>query len=272
MGSQSSHPSAIPELEEIMQETGFSQASVVRLYDRFQALDKEQKGYLSKYDLQGIGELAVNPLGDRIINAFFKEGEELTDFRFFIRVLARFRPMEEGKSKETSCPEPMNSRQSKLQFAFQLYDQDSDGKISRDEMLQVMSVRERAKAWGVCKERGEGAWGEHVHEAGERVCKVAVRGWHCPRLHPRAPRDAPLLQWQPQGWVGQGAGPSLSPPLQVLRLMVGIQVTEEQLVCIAERTIQEADQDGDGAISFEEFAKSVEKLNVEQQMSLRLLK
>uniref|UniRef100_A0A8C0IPS1 EF-hand domain-containing protein n=1 Tax=Chelonoidis abingdonii TaxID=106734 RepID=A0A8C0IPS1_CHEAB len=42
--------------------------------------------------------------------------------------------------------------------------------------------------------------------------------------------------------------------LQVLRLMVGIQVTDEQLACIAERTIQEADQDGDGAISFEEFA------------------
>ncbi|CAM5172695.1 unnamed protein product [Eretmochelys imbricata] len=194
MGCQSSHPSAIPELEEIMEETGFSQASVVRLYDRFQALDKEQKGYLSKYDLQGIGELAVNPLGDRIINAFFKKGEELTDFRSFIRVLARFRPMEEGKSKETGRPEPMNSRQSKLQFAFQLYDQDSDGKISRDEMLQV------------------------------------------------------------------------------LRLMVGIQVTDEQLACIAERTIQEADQDGDGAISFEEFAMSVEKLNIEQKMSLRLLK
>lgn len=177
-----------------MQETGFSQASVIRLYDRFQALDKDQKGYLSKYDLQGIGELAVNPLGDRIINAFFKEGEELTDFRSFIRVLACFRPMEEGKSKEIDRPEPMNSRQSKLQFAFQLYDQDSDGKISRDEMLQV------------------------------------------------------------------------------LRLMVGIQVTDEQLACIAERTIQEADQDGDGAISFEEFATSVEKLNIEQKMSLRLLK
>ncbi|XP_026514615.1 calcineurin B homologous protein 2 [Terrapene carolina triunguis] len=194
MGCQNSHPSAIPELEEIMQETGFSQASVVRLYDRFQALDKQQKGYLSKYDLQGIGELAVNPLGDRIINAFFKEGEELTDFRSFIRVLAHFRPVEEEKSKETGRPEPMNSRLRKLQFAFQLYDQDSDGKISRDEMLQV------------------------------------------------------------------------------LRLMVGIQVTEEQLACIAERTIQEADQDGDGAISFEEFATSVEKLNIEQRMSLRLLK
>ncbi|XP_044843861.1 calcineurin B homologous protein 2-like [Mauremys mutica] len=195
MGCQSSHPSAIPELDEIMLETGFSQANVVRLYDRFQALDKEQKGYLSKYDLQGIGELAVNPLGDRIINAFFKEGEELTDFRSFIRVLAHFRPLEKGKSNETGRPElTPNSRLRKLQFAFQLYDQDSDGKISRDEMLQV------------------------------------------------------------------------------LRLMVGIQVTDEQLACIAERTIQEADQDGDGAISFEEFATSVEKLNIEQRMSLRLLK
>uniref|UniRef100_A0A8C4VYS5 Calcineurin like EF-hand protein 2 n=1 Tax=Gopherus evgoodei TaxID=1825980 RepID=A0A8C4VYS5_9SAUR len=93
---------------------------------------------LGKYDLQGIGELAVNPLGDRIINAFFKEGEDLTDFRSFIRVLAHFRPVEEGKSNETGRPEPMNSRLRKLQFAFQLYDQDSDGKISRDEMLQVM--------------------------------------------------------------------------------------------------------------------------------------
>uniref|UniRef100_A0A8C8R725 Calcineurin like EF-hand protein 2 n=1 Tax=Pelusios castaneus TaxID=367368 RepID=A0A8C8R725_9SAUR len=194
MGSQSSHPSAIPQLEEIMQETGFSQASVVRLYDRFQALDKEQKGSLSKYDLQGIGELAVNPLGDRIINAFFKEGEELTDFRSFIRVLAHFRPVEKGRSKEAGHPEPINSRLSKLQFAFQLYDQDSDGKISRAEMLQV------------------------------------------------------------------------------LQLMVGIQVTEEQLACIVERTIQEADRDGDGAISFEEFAMSVEKLNIEQKMSLRMLK
>ncbi|XP_074872642.1 calcineurin B homologous protein 2 [Carettochelys insculpta] len=194
MGCQGSHPSAVPELEEIMQETGFSQAAILRLYDRFQALDKEQKGFLSKYDLQGIGALAVNPLGDRIINAFFKKGEELTDFRSFIRVLARFRPVEEGKSKETSYPEPLNSRLSKLQFAFQLYDQDNDGKISRAEMLQV------------------------------------------------------------------------------LRLMVGIQVTDEQLACIAERTIQEADQDGDGAISFQEFATSVEKLNIEQRMSLRMLK
>ncbi|XP_062996246.1 calcineurin B homologous protein 2-like [Elgaria multicarinata webbii] len=189
MGAQNSQPFAIPDQEEIMTETGFSQASVLRLYQRFQALDKDEKGYLSKDDLEGIGELAVNPIGDRIINVFFQDGRETTDFRTFARVLAHFRPVEGPVSSES-----VNSRLSKLKFAFQLYDQDKDGKISRAEMLQV------------------------------------------------------------------------------LRMMIGIQVTDEQLECITDRTVQEADKDGDNAISFEEFAKSVEKLNIEQKMSLRILK
>lgn len=37
--------------------------------------------------------------------------------------------------------------------------------------------------------------------------------------------------------------------------MLGIQVTEEQLHSIVERAIQEADLDGDDAISFDEFKK-----------------
>ncbi|KAF7242273.1 Calcineurin B-likeous protein 2, partial [Varanus komodoensis] len=201
-----------------------SQANLAGLYQRFQALDRDEKGFLSKEDLQGLGELAVNPIGDRIIDAFFPDGRETTDFRTFARVLAHFRPVEGPVSSNS-----INSRLSKLKFAFQLYDQDKDGKISRGEMLQL------------------------------------------------------------------------------LRMMLGLQVTDEQLECITDRTIQEADRDGDGAISFEEFAKvrllentpvalretqahgggghlmpgaettdppsaSVEKLNIEQKMSLRILK
>lgn len=37
--------------------------------------------------------------------------------------------------------------------------------------------------------------------------------------------------------------------------MLGTQVTEEQLQSIAERAIQEADLDKDGAVSFDEFRK-----------------
>uniref|UniRef100_A0A8D0L7V9 EF-hand domain-containing protein n=1 Tax=Sphenodon punctatus TaxID=8508 RepID=A0A8D0L7V9_SPHPU len=168
--------------------TGFRLASVPQIHILCISLH-----FLYKYDLQGIGKLAVNPIGDRIISAFFQDGKS-ADFRSFIRVLAHFRPVEEDKSKEPGASEPINSRLNKLRFAFQLYDQDKDGKISRAEMMQV------------------------------------------------------------------------------LQMMVGIQVTDEQLECMTDRAIQEADEDGDKALSFEEFAKSVEKLNIEQKMSLRVLK
>lgn len=47
--------------------------------------------------------------------------------------------------------------------------------------------------------------------------------------------------------------------------------SEEQLTSIAERTIMEADQNGDQMISFEEFSKALERTDVEQKMSIRFL-
>lgn len=38
-------------------------------------------------------------------------------------------------------------------------------------------------------------------------------------------------------------------------MMVGVNISDEQLGSIADRTIQEADQDGDNVISFTEFVK-----------------
>ncbi|MBW01045.1 Calcineurin B homologous protein 1, partial [Eschrichtius robustus] len=58
---------------------------------------------------------------------------------------------------------------------------------------------------------------------------------------------------------------------EVLRMMVGVNISDEQLGSIADRTIQEADQDGDSAISFTEFVKVLEKVDVEQKMSIRFL-
>ncbi|XP_067831242.1 calcineurin B homologous protein 2 isoform X1 [Heptranchias perlo] len=211
MGSYLSHAAKIQDLQEIMQETGFSKAHICRLYDRFQGLDKSERGKLSREDFQRIGELAVNPLGERIINAFFPDGNQTLDFRSFIRVLACFRPMNKDRSADPTAPEPINSRSNKLRsklfakksfsghqeefdpVAFQLYDQDRDGKISREELLEV------------------------------------------------------------------------------LRMMLEAQVTDDQLESITDRTIQEADLDGDGAISFEEFRKSLENVNLEHKMSIRFL-
>ncbi|XP_044869831.1 calcineurin B homologous protein 1 isoform X1 [Mauremys mutica] len=171
-----------------------SHSQITRLYSRFTSLDKGENGTLSREDFQRIPELAINPLGDRIINAFFPEGEDQVNFRGFMRTLAHFRPIEDNeKSKDQNGPEPLNSRSNKLHFAFRLYDLDKDDKISRDELLQV------------------------------------------------------------------------------LRMMVGVNISDEQLGSIADRTIQEADQDGDSAISFTEFVKVLEKVDVEQKMSIRFL-
>lgn len=43
--------------------------------------------------------------------------------------------------------------------------------------------------------------------------------------------------------------------VQVLRMMVGVNISDDQLGSIADRTIQEADTNGDNCISFSEFIK-----------------
>ncbi|XP_063349855.1 calcineurin B homologous protein 2 isoform X1 [Pelmatolapia mariae] len=194
MGSSSSSRNKIPNAQELMDQTGFSSAHLLRLYDRFESLDRDNRGYLSPDDFEALGGLAMNPIGGRIIDAFFSSGQDTVDFSSFVRILAHFRPADRNRNKEGTQQELPNCRTRKLKFAFQLYDLDRDGKISREELLQV------------------------------------------------------------------------------LRAMLGLQVTEEQLQSIAERAIQEADLDKDDAISFDEFKKSLEKVDIDTKMSIGFLK
>jgi len=177
------------EIQAIQEETGFSPNQIERLYSRFTSLDKGDNGTLSREDFLRIPELAINPLGDRIVQAFFGEtnGEERINFRQFMRVLARFRPIK--KSRENK----LNNREEKLRFAFKMYDLDDDDKITREELLAV------------------------------------------------------------------------------LHMMVGANISSDQLASIADRTILEADRDGDQSISFEEFCKILERTDVEEKMSIRFL-
>jgi len=54
-------------------------------------------------------------------------------------------------------------------------------------------------------------------------------------------------------------------------MMVGANISNEQLTSIADRTIIEADRDGDQCISFEEFSNILERTDVEEKMSIRFL-
>ncbi len=42
---------------------------------RFSSLDKQEKGYLTREDFLRIPELAINPLGDRIVHSFFTKSQ-----------------------------------------------------------------------------------------------------------------------------------------------------------------------------------------------------
>lgn len=54
----------------------------------------------------------------------------------------------------------------------------------------------------------------------------------------------------------------------VLKMMVGSNLKDQQLQQIVDKTIMEADLDGDGKISFEEFQKMVENTDVSMSMTL----
>lgn len=54
----------------------------------------------------------------------------------------------------------------------------------------------------------------------------------------------------------------------VLKMMVGSNLKDQQLQQIVDKTIMEADKDGDGKISFEEFQAMVENTDVSMSMTL----
>ncbi|RKP11002.1 calcineurin subunit B [Thamnocephalis sphaerospora] len=54
----------------------------------------------------------------------------------------------------------------------------------------------------------------------------------------------------------------------VLKMMVGNNLKDHQLQQIVDKTIMEADKDGDGRLSFEEFCSFVENTDVAKQLTL----
>jgi len=107
------------EIAGIEQETGFTRSQIERLYARFSSLDKQGRGFLAREDFLRIPELAINPLGDRIVHAFFFESrnsqEERVDFKDFVRVVSHFRPVKKNAAKNK-----LNTRMEKLHFAFRM--------------------------------------------------------------------------------------------------------------------------------------------------------
>lgn len=90
-------------------------SQIERLYSRFTSLDRTDCGTLSREDFLRIPELAINPLCDRIVHAFFADStDDRVNFRQFMKVLAHFRPI------RTSTVNKLNNREEKLKCKCQI--------------------------------------------------------------------------------------------------------------------------------------------------------
>lgn len=63
---------------------------IIRLYKRFQHLDKENKGTVSVDELFAIPELAVNPLATRIVDVMDTVARKEINFKQFVSGLSVF--------------------------------------------------------------------------------------------------------------------------------------------------------------------------------------
>lgn len=57
--------------------------------------------------------------------------------------------------------------------------------------------------------------------------------------------------------------------LRLLRLMVGHNISHQQLQLIAERTIAETDKDNDGGLNFAEFCEGLKSVDIDGKMTVR---
>eukprot|EP00771_Trimastix_marina_P002533 gnl/Trimastix_PCT/3668.p1 GENE.gnl/Trimastix_PCT/3668~~gnl/Trimastix_PCT/3668.p1 ORF type:complete len:193 (+),score=16.11 gnl/Trimastix_PCT/3668:78-656(+) len=56
---------------------------------------------------------------------------------------------------------------------------------------------------------------------------------------------------------------------EILQMMVGNSLTPQQLGQIVEKTVQEADLDGDGKLAYEEFIKVLDGMDLETKMTIQ---
>lgn len=59
--------------------------------------------------------------------------------------------------------------------------------------------------------------------------------------------------------------------MTILKMLVGSNIPEDQMNAIAERTIAELDVDGDEFITFDEFCKTLTRIDIEDKMSVKFL-
>jgi serine/threonine-protein phosphatase 2B regulatory subunit len=107
---------------------------VLRLFSRFQNIDKDGNGVISKRKFMLIPELAINPLCDRIVTIIDVNKSDTINFRNFLETLNIFH------EKATKDEKLQRILFFKKKVLFKIYDVDTDGYISYGDLFAILKM------------------------------------------------------------------------------------------------------------------------------------
>ncbi|CCM04019.1 uncharacterized protein FIBRA_06176 [Fibroporia radiculosa] len=147
----------------------------------------------------------------------------------------------------------------RLKKRFMKLDSDGSGSIDREEFLQIPQIANNplaSRLIAIFDEDGGGTVDFQEFVGG--LSAFSSRGGREEKL-----RFAfKVYDMDRDGFISNGE------LFLVLKMMVGNNLKDGQLQQIVDKTIMEADKDGDGKLSFEEFVQMVSNTDIVKQMTL----
>jgi len=147
----------------------------------------------------------------------------------------------------------------RLKKRFMKLDSDGSGSIDREEFLQIPQIANNplaSRLIAIFDEDGGGSVDFQEFVGG--LSAFSSRGGREEKL-----RFAfKVYDMDRDGFISNGE------LFLVLKMMVGNNLKDGQLQQIVDKTIMEADKDGDGRLSFEEFVQMVSNTDIVKQMTL----
>ncbi|ORY27744.1 calcium-dependent protein serine/threonine phosphatase [Naematelia encephala] len=158
------------------------------------------------------------------------------------------------KNSNFSAPELL-----RLKKRFMKLDKDGSGSIDKDEFLQIPQIANNPLAHrmiAIFDEDGSGTVDFQEFVGG--LSAFSSKGGRDEKLH----FAFKVYDIDRDGYISNGE------LYLVLKQMVGNNLKDQQLQQIVDKTIMEADKDGDGKLSFEEFTGMVASTDIVKQMTL----
>jgi len=147
----------------------------------------------------------------------------------------------------------------RLKKRFMKLDSDGSGSIDREEFLQIPQIANNplaSRLIAIFDEDGGGTVDFQEFVGG--LSAFSSRGGREEKLK----FAFKVYDMDRDGYISNGE------LFLVLKMMVGTNLKDGQLQQIVDKTIMEADKDGDGKLSFDEFVQMVSNTDIVKQMTL----